>query len=233
MSLNENATSQPLSDEVLDLRQSIDESAAEIRAQSVQFEKPRKKGGRPPGSRDKAPRKRPAHLSMAPSIESTISEHPGGPSVSPAPPPVELQPSPAVPMIAIGFKVPFQIAAAKTQCDEVKLTDEEATAIAIEADKCLQMYLPQLEMDPRRAALISLIVALGGVSVAKYMALAKFEEERKTASKKAREEGTPNRPFPVNEDPVPSKTEAVEPRENSTRSVDDLFAQNPFAAKQF
>lgn len=219
MSLAENtAATAPLSDEVLDLRASIESSKSEIASQAVNFEKPKKKGGRPPGARDKAPRKRPIGDSPV------IATAPENPQVPPAPiGPIE--PGPAVPIIAVGAKVPFQMAAAKTGCSEVVLSDEEAVAIAIEVDKCLQLYMPDLQMDPRRAALVSAGLAIGGVAISKYMIYSKFVDEQRKTIEKAREDGTPDKPFPTETVGEKQPQDAIAPA--------DFFSRAHFQAKAF
>ncbi len=183
MSLTETAPAAeetPVSSEVLDLRAAVEKSKAAIAEKSEEIEAKKRKGGRPPGSRDKKPRKTKPGFSAEPARAENAPETPlhEGAIVDPF---AGYTPSPFIPAIAAGLKVPFSNHAAKTGCEAVALSEEEAHAVALEIDKAAYVWMPDLmRIDPKVAVLLSAGVAIGGLALSKAMILEAWKKEKKT-----------------------------------------------------
>ncbi len=200
----------PVSSEVLDLRAAVEKSKAAIAEKSEEIELKKRNRGRPPGSRDKKPRKTKPGFSAEPTESSPEIPLHEGAIVDPF---AGYTPSPFIPAIAAGLKVPFSNYAAKTGCEAVALSEEEAHAAALEIDKAVYAWMPDLmRIDPKVAVLLSAGVAIGGLALSKAMILEAWQKEKKTEAPPMKPTGPGESAFAVETAPVAGNANDGRPR---------------------
>lgn len=87
---------------------------------------------------------------------------------------------PIAPYLAVALKVPFGIAAAKTDFEGFELTDEEAKDPAQALETIINLYFPDLiNMDPKKLAILAFAVSIGSLSLVKYNAYLEFKKAQK------------------------------------------------------
>lgn len=75
---------------------------------------------------------------------------------------------------------PFNIAAVRTRCDALAVTDDEATSPAVAANQLLNIYLPDIEKaNPKTAALYVFLISFGMLTVQKMTVYTHFQAERR------------------------------------------------------
>lgn len=198
----ENPTeNEPVSHEIADLTRAIEQSKSEIAERTSAAEAKKRPGGRPPGSRDKKPRKKVGQTVMQ--TQKTDVDADGVHSVEAVADPLAgYQPSPFLSMMVFAVQTPFANYAAKTGCADIKITDEEARAVALEFDKALYVWMPDLmRMDPKVAVLISAGAAVGGLAFSKAMIYENWkqtQQARRESEKQTMPQAQPGvSPFPT------------------------------------
>ena len=162
------------SEEVSELIQSINESKQEIAAATNDIDKVERKSGRPKGSTDKKPRKKKGGILETPSSTPSMEASEDLPTASMI-----------MPMLEGVIKFPFDLAASRTGCEKLKVTEEEAKPTVIALDQFLRYYMPDMsEADPKLVAAFTLISSVSLLGYAKYQTYADWAEEQE-AKKRA------------------------------------------------
>lgn len=204
MELNSRTENQTTPPEAQDLSKAIAESKERLHAASVDTSQVKRKRGRPPGTGRK-------NLTSNPS-ENAAPSYSG--SSAPAAQVVRST-GEMVPILAMGLKMPFEIAAENTGCEALRLSDAEAQAPAQQLDIILAHYLPELgEQSPLKLAIMSFGTSVAIVSFTKYCAYTTWKKQQKTVPEKKVTE-------------LKTKTETGEQKTVVTEAPFEPLASNP------
>lgn len=118
--------------------------------------------------------------------------------------------APLVPKVILAtvVELPFDIAAARTKCPDMKLIEEESSAITDQVDACLRHYMPQ--MSERNAVLMTTLGTIAAVVLAKAIRYAEWKAERAHPPQLAPTDGAPAEPRePAAREAAPPAREAA------------------------
>lgn len=138
-------------------------------AQPVEPTPLKRKRGRPKGS---GRRERPE-------IIHETNAAPGGHAAAPS----VAQPvkdASLLPIISMGIKIPFDVAAENTGFEKFRISDDEAEAPAQQLNQILAIYMPGLsQSDPGTMALMSFSISMGLLVTAKYLSYSAWRRDQR------------------------------------------------------
>lgn len=177
------------STEVSELIQSIGEAKQEIAEVTQAIDKKERKGGRPKGSTDKQPRKKKGQVE----VQSNLNPSPSVDQGQDLAPTAEM----IMPMLEGVIKFPFDIAASRTGCEKLRVTEEEAKPTVQALDQFLRFYMPDLnQADPKLVAAFTLISSASLLGYAKFQVYSDWKAEEDAKLKKQLEQAQPQPPTP-------------------------------------
>lgn len=133
----------------------------------------------------KRPRGRPRKDAQAPAQAA-----PADPLAPPAPPAPEVD---LKPILGAAVAMPFAIAAGRTGCQELNLTDDEGMTLAAQVDAVLKIYCPQIGTGPASAAMV-LAASVGMLAFSKYAIFLQWQSTQKPADPKPEKTEAPSAP---------------------------------------